>query len=424
MCCALCWPQALVFGDTPLDDDSQTLDGAGISDGGTLRLSRPLVDGSVTLGSVGVPNGGDLDLVVPADKVAADPFIVHVELPPSLQPTYGSSVTFATSATATVEEVKAKIAAITGMSKAEQQLAFGSLPLTSGTQTLGSAGVQGGDTLSLSERAPSVTVHLPNEMHLAFGPSATVAAGPTDTIEDVKALVEALTGVPPEDQTLSYAPPPETFVTVDLPSSLHATHGPTVLLAVAPSVATLADLKAKVEAQTGVPPADQAMQLGSASGVLDGTTALTDDTATLASLGVQRGGNVDLSLPNGPSPPPAFAVTVEMPTSVQPLYGETITIPTSASESVADVKAKVEAITGMRLAEQVAVPCALPTLSQPAAAERVACTELSASHLHACAVRCAGRRRSSLATRRSTTTARRSAVLASRTATRSASAGH
>jgi hypothetical protein len=342
-----------VFGETPLEDDGQTLGGAGVSDGDTLTLSRPLTDGSATLGSLGVPNGGDLDLAVPADKVPADPFIVHVELPPSLQPTYGSTLTFPTSATASVDEIKAKVAAITGMSKADQQLAFGSLPLTSGSQTLGGAGIVSGDTLKLSEAAPYVTVHLPDELHPTFGPTVTVAAGPTDTIDDVKAVVEAQTGVPPEDQTLSYAPPPATFVTVDLPSSLHATHGPTITLAVDLATETLAELKAKVEAQTGVPPADQAITLGSASGVLDGTTALSDATATLASLGVPNGGNVDLSLPSGPSAPPPFAVKVEMPASLQPLYGETITIPTSATESVADVKAKVEAITGMSPSEQV-----------------------------------------------------------------------
>ena len=346
-----------MFGETPLEDDGQTLGGAGVSDGDTLTLSRPLTDGSATLGSLGVPNGGDLDLAVPADKVPADPFIVHVELPPSLQPTYGTSLTFPMSATATVDEVKAKIAAITGMSAAEQQLAFGSLPLTSGTQTLGGAGVVSGDTLALSESAPSVTVHLPDELHPTFGSSVTVAAGPTDTIDDVKALVELQTAVPPESQTLSYASPPATYVTVDLPPSVQATHGPTITLAVDPATATLAELQAKIEAQTGVPPSEQAVQLGSASGVLDGSTPLTDATATLAALGVPHGGgNVDVSLPNGPSPPPPFAVKVEMPTSLQPLYGETITIPTSASESVADVKAKIEAITGMSPSEQVACP--------------------------------------------------------------------
>jgi hypothetical protein len=116
-------------------------------------------------------------------------------------------------------------------------------------------------------------------------------------------------------------------------------------------------LQAKVEAQTGVLPAVQVLTLGSESGVLDGTTPLTGATATLASLGVLSGGNVDVSLLNNEvAAPPPFALKVEMPASLRALYGETITIPTSASETVANVKAKVEAITGMSPSEQVKHP--------------------------------------------------------------------
>jgi hypothetical protein len=92
--------------------------------------------------------------------------------------------------------------------------------------------------------------------------------------------------------------------------------------------------------------------------VLDGTTTLTDESATLASLGVSSGGNVDVSLPNGPATAPAFSVRVVMPTSLQPLYGASISVPTSASETVAELKAKVEAITGVSPSEQVSAPVA------------------------------------------------------------------
>ena len=50
------------------------------------------------------------------------------------------------------------------MSAAEQQLAFGSLPLTSDAQTLGGSGIASGDTVTLSEKAASVTVALPSEV--------------------------------------------------------------------------------------------------------------------------------------------------------------------------------------------------------------------------------------------------------------------
>ena len=56
--------QAMAYGGMPLDDESATIADAGISDGGTLTLSRPLTDGKATLGSVGVPNGAEIDIFV------------------------------------------------------------------------------------------------------------------------------------------------------------------------------------------------------------------------------------------------------------------------------------------------------------------------------------------------------------------------
>ena len=73
-----------------------------------------------------------------AEDEAAKACVVHVELPPSLQPAHGSSLTLATSASATVDELVAQLATLTGMSAAEQQLAFGAVPLINGSQALGS----------------------------------------------------------------------------------------------------------------------------------------------------------------------------------------------------------------------------------------------------------------------------------------------
>ena len=277
--------QALVFGSTPLMTGSQALGAAGIANGDTLTLGRPLTDDSATLGSVGVPNRGAMDLTVPAAAAAQPPpYIVRVDLPASLQPTYGSRLTIPTSASASVGDLKSRIAGVTGMSASEQQLAFGSLPLTSDTQTLGGAGMVSGDVVTLSSPTPSVTVNLPAELHSTFGPSVTVAAGPTDTVADVKAAVEAQTGVPVANQTLAYAPPPATYITVGLPASMHATHGPTITLAVDPATETVADVKARVLAQTGVSPSDQTLSFGG--------SPLSNDASTLGSYGVPSGGQV------------------------------------------------------------------------------------------------------------------------------------
>ena len=47
----------------------------------------------------------------------------------------------------------------------------------------------------------------------------TVGAGPTDTVADVQAKVETLTGVPAASQTLSYAPPPATHTPSPAPAT-------------------------------------------------------------------------------------------------------------------------------------------------------------------------------------------------------------
>ena len=68
--------------------------------------------------------------------------------------------------------------------------------------------------VDLSERvvevAYAVSVALPAAMQSAFGPSVIVGAQASDSIGDVKAKVEALTGVPPSELEVSYGGAPLT----------------------------------------------------------------------------------------------------------------------------------------------------------------------------------------------------------------------
>ena len=169
-----------------------------------------------------------------------------------------------------------------------------------------------------------MTVTLPPELHDTFGPSVTVAVGPTDTVADVKAKVEKQTGVPPSDQTLAYAPVPPSHISVALPASMHGTHGATIVLAVEPATETVAEVKARVQAQTGVVPADQSLSYGG--------VAMSNDGATLGSYGVPSGGVADLAIPGAPPAVP-FAVVVEMPPSLVGLYGPSLRVVTSSSET-------------------------------------------------------------------------------------------
>ena len=131
--------------------------------------TTPLTSDAATLASASVPNGGTLDLAV--SSVPSTAFIIHVELPPALQPTHGSTLTLISSASATVADVKAQVASVTGMSSAEQALAFGSLALMSDPQMMGDAGVATGDTLTLSTPSPYVIVKMPASLLPTYSPS-------------------------------------------------------------------------------------------------------------------------------------------------------------------------------------------------------------------------------------------------------------
>ena len=126
------------------------------------------------------------------------------------------------------------------------------------------------------------------------------------------------------------------------------------MLAVDPATTTVGQLKARVEEVTGVPAAEQSLFSGSAADVSGGgSAALSNDGATLGSYGMVSGGVASLVL--GGAPPSAgvaFGVYVEMPSSLAGLYGDRLRVAMpSSSSTVADVAAKVAAITGLAAAD-------------------------------------------------------------------------
>ena len=155
-------------------------------------------------------------------------------------------------------------------------MVFVSAALLSDTLTLGDAGITNGDVVTLNERTLHVKVRLPTELHGTFGYSLIVAVGPTDTVGDVLAKIEAHTGVLVAKQLLSddtgstlssgstlaslnvedgdtlfldlasTTPPATYIVEVNLPASLHAKYGPSIKIATA-STATVGELKVALE---------------------------------------------------------------------------------------------------------------------------------------------------------------------------------
>ena len=277
---------------------------------------------------------------------------VRVKVPPKLQPAHGASLTLATSPSATVDELVTQLAAVTGMNAAEQQLSVGAVPLINRTQTLSAAGIGSGATLELSTAVPHVKVQLPTALVPKFGPTMTVAASPTDTLSTVTARLAAQAGVSAANLSLDYAPPPTTFVRVELPQAVQVAHGPRLTLAIDPEGATLAELKAKVEAQTGVPAVSLSLSLDGVA-LRDGGEGEADE-GLLSGQGVASGGTLVLTLPPGEAvPAQTSSVEVELPPSLRPLYGASLVVAAPAAETVGDLKARVEAVTGLSAAAQV-----------------------------------------------------------------------
>ena len=74
-----------------------------------------------------------------------------------------------------------------------------------------------------------------------------------------------------------------------MPEAVQEAHGPRLTLAIDPEGATLAELKAKVEAQTGVPAVSQSLSLDGGEGEAD--------EGLLSGQGVASGGTLVLTLP-------------------------------------------------------------------------------------------------------------------------------
>ena len=86
------------------------------------------------------------------------------------------------------------------------------------------------------------------ELHATFGPTLVIAFGAADTVADIKAKVEAQTGVAVAAQIFSFAAAPAFHISVALPPSMHATLGPMIRIAYDPASETIAQLKATKEA--------------------------------------------------------------------------------------------------------------------------------------------------------------------------------
>ena len=103
-----------------------------------------------TLEAAGIPNrsmiGATLSGTAPTSTLT-----ISVMLPLVLHETHGTTLVLSMSGSTTISDLKTQIAAITGMGATDQQLSFRGAFLTSGSQSLSSAGITSGSKIALDD---------------------------------------------------------------------------------------------------------------------------------------------------------------------------------------------------------------------------------------------------------------------------------
>ena len=330
--------------------------------------------GTELLSSFGVVDGS----VIYIELMSESTFVLHVSLPALLSSTFGPTLTFRTgSMSDLVASLKAKVESVTCVPAAVQVLSLGSTVLVANTSTVGSYGVVSGSTvvLMLPEDPAAVFYHvaLPRVFQPSLGTTLTfVYDSKVDTVSDLKANMKAHTGLAFTEQSLSFA---ASFldaatgttllssfgiiggsiiylslesswvgfvVHLSLPVPLNNTLGPTLAFRGGSASDLVSSLEAKVESVTGVPAAIQVLSLGS--------TSLAANTLSLSSYGVVSGSVITLTLPWEPA---TEVIHVALPLSLQPLYGALTSFSfTGSSDAMSDLRAKIEAQTGLAAVEQ------------------------------------------------------------------------
>jgi hypothetical protein len=170
------------------------------SDGTTMGDFFSAVHGEGhTLGDLGVATPGGTFHMIDGFGAVANAYldhpsvVVHVDMPLSLRPTFGDSLPILVSADATVDDIKAKLQAATGMPPAEQQLSFGAAALDDGSAPLADVPIEPGDTISLFASDPSgdFSTTPPTEIGLPTEPieeTQSVALADVDGDGDIDAV--------------------------------------------------------------------------------------------------------------------------------------------------------------------------------------------------------------------------------------------